>query len=570
MKNVRNLSFILFIMFLFYGQENLMAQPVIEWTARLNGLIDSTDVALDLVVDASGNTYVTGYSNSVLGLLTGAVTVSYDPAGNQRWRSEYDQLLNDAGTVIAMDNSGQYIYMAGYTNALLNLTGADYLVIKYRASDGQQIWARTYGYGLLGDDKATGLVIDSFNNPIVTGYSQGFLLLLTPYDFATVKYDANGNQLWAARYNGTGNKNDKAFGIAVDSEDNIVVSGESFGAGSGYDYSTVKYNSNGTQQWVRRYNGPGNNEDRAYAIVVDNSDNIIVTGESTGSSSGTDYATVKYNSAGNQQWVNRYNGPGNNEDRAYAIVVDNTDNVIVTGSSRSSNAAGSEDYATVKYNPTGTQLWASRYNGTGSNEDRAYAIVVDNTDNIFVTGSSRSTGFAGSEDYASVMYNPSGTEVWAVRYNGTGSNEDRAYAIVVDNSDNIYITGSSRNGSILGSEDYLTVKYSREDLVHTPPYSGIVPSEFSLYQNYPNPFNPLTIINFDMPKEGFVSLKIFNNLGMETVVLLNDVKGAGIHSVAWNAGNLPSGVYFYRLEVFSDLSGYTKEYSETKKLLLVK
>ena len=549
---------------------SLTSQPVIEWTARFNGLLDSTDISNDITVDNSGNTYITGYSHKLLGLLTGAVTISYDPDGNQRWRAEYDELLNDAGSVIVLDNTQQYVYVAGYTNGLLNLTAADYLIVKYRASDGQQIWQRTYGYGLLGDDKATDIIIDSQNNPIITGYSQGFLLLLTPFDYATIKYDENGNQLWANRYNGTGNNQDKAWGIAVDNSDNVIVTGESVGSGTDYDYATIKYNSAGSQQWVRRYNGTGNDSDRAYAIVVDNSDNITVTGGSMGNTSGLDYVTVQYNSAGTQQWVSRYNGPGNNEDRAYAIVVDNSDNLIITGSSRSTNSAGSEDYVTVKYNSSGTQLWAQRYNGPGNNQDRAYAIVVDNTDNIFVTGSSRSTAFAGSEDYATLKYTPAGVEQWVTRYNGSGNNEDRAYAIVVDNSDNIYLTGSSRSGSLLGSEDYLSIKYSVDELVVLPPNNQIIPSEFNLYQNYPNPFNPVTQINYDLKEESFVTLKIFNNLGMEVTSLVNESKRAGKYFASWDAKDLPSGVYFYKIEVVSSANVNTILYSQTKKLLLVK
>ena len=187
--------------------------------------------------------------------------------------------MDDEGTALVLDNTQQYLYVTWYTNGLLNLTPADYLLIKYRVSDGQQVWARTYG-NLLGDDKASGIVIDGLNNPVITGASQNFLLLLTPYDYATVKYDQNGNQLWVSRYNGTGNNEDKPTGITADALNNIIVTGGSIGSGSNIDFATVKYNSSGTQQWVQRYNGPGNNEDRAYAIVVDNSDNIIVTGES--------------------------------------------------------------------------------------------------------------------------------------------------------------------------------------------------------------------------------------------------------------------------------------------------
>ncbi len=89
-----------------------------------------------------------------------------------------------------------------------------------------------------------------------------------------------------------------------------------------------------------------------------------------------------------------------------------------------------------------------------------------------------------------------------------------------------------------------------------------LPTEFSLSQNYPNPFNPSTIIKFSIPSSGFATLKIYNALGEEVVVLLDNEFTAGIYEVKWNATGFPSGVYFYQLK--------TEGYIETKKMLLMK
>ncbi len=136
---------------------------------------------------------------------------------------------------------------------------------------------------------------------------------------------------WVARYSGPGNYDDNATALTIDNSGNVYVTGYSFVSGPRHDYTTIKYNSDGDTVWVRRYNGTGNNTDLALAIAVDISGNVYVTGESIGSGPGQDYATVKYNSAGEEQWAARYNGPGNYWDTASAIAVDDSGNVYVTG-----------------------------------------------------------------------------------------------------------------------------------------------------------------------------------------------------------------------------------------------
>jgi predicted acetyltransferase len=178
----------------------------------------------------------------------------------------------------------------------------------------------------------------------VTGVSEG---QGTDWDYATIKYNSQGQELWVARYNGPGNGIDEAFAIAVDNNGNIYVTGVSEGQGAVGDYATIKYNSQGQELWVARYNGPGNFGDVARAIAVDNQGNSYVTGKSFGSSPYEDYATIKYNSEGQVVWVARYNGPGNGYDEASAIAVDNNGNVYVTGMSEGQGS--SSDYATIKY-----------------------------------------------------------------------------------------------------------------------------------------------------------------------------------------------------------------------------
>jgi len=91
--------------------------------------------------------------------------------------------------------------------------------------------------------------------------------------------------------------------------------------------------------------------------------------------------------------------------------------------------------------------------------------------------------------------------------------------------------------------------------------SGI-PYLYELYQNYPNPFNPATNINFDLPQKSYVKLSIYDLTGKEVITLINEPKDPGKYSVSFNAENLSSGIYFYRLQ--------TDKYSSVKKMVLIR
>jgi hypothetical protein len=92
--------------------------------------------------------------------------------------------------------------------------------------------------------------------------------------------------------------------------------------------------------------------------------------------------------------------------------------------------------------------------------------------------------------------------------------------------------------------------------------SAEYPLTFDLYQNYPNPFNPATKIRFQLPEQSIAVLKIFDVLGNEIQVLLNRQLSAGFYDIEFNAGDMPSGVYYYRLN--------TGEFKESKKMVIIK
>ncbi|MEA3311297.1 MAG: SBBP repeat-containing protein, partial [candidate division WOR-3 bacterium] len=282
----------------------------------------------------------------------------------------------------------------------------------------------------------------------VITFSVCLLLLVT----AVTCVHKNKRPLWVARYDapeiGWGVPNS----IAVDNSGNVYVTGESQGSESiNSAYATVKYDSLGNQLWAVRYNGPGIiHLNKANSLAVDNSGNVYVTGCSGGLDiNSLDYATVKYDSLGNELWVARYDGSANEEDRANSIAVDNSGNVYVTGCSKGSALLDANmDYATIKYDSLGNQLWVARYDGSANEDDRAYSLALDNSGNVYVTGYSGGSGGINS-DYATVKYDSLGSQLWVARYDGSANEDDRAYSLALDNSGNVYVTGCSKGSALL-------------------------------------------------------------------------------------------------------------------------
>ncbi|MBK9403898.1 MAG: SBBP repeat-containing protein [Ignavibacteria bacterium] len=215
---------------------------------------------------------------------------------------------------------------------------------------------------------------------------------------------------WAVTYNAYESSVDGSFKIAVDSAGNVYVTGESWAFDTQYDYLTVKYNTSGVLLWQSRYNGTGNYTDEPVGIVVDKLGNVYVTGYSYGGSSDYDYATVKYNSNGVQQWVDRYNGPADSTDKANSIALDKSGNVYVTGGSiNSSNYK--YDCTTIKYSPSGIRLWVNRYEYIPTFNCWGKFVKVDSAGNVYLGGDVGSFDGNISRNFT-LKYNNSGIQQW--------------------------------------------------------------------------------------------------------------------------------------------------------------
>jgi hypothetical protein len=287
------------------------------------------------------------------------------------------------------------------------------------------MWGVTYSEGSGSNEGTTKMLLDVYGNIYISGTRS--------WDFTTIKYDRNGEIIWAANYDGWASKVDICNDMAIDDRGNVYVVGESAGLDTNRDYATVKYDSNGNQIWVSHYDR-GFSSDVARRVAVDKEGNVYVAG-TTGANTG--WATIKYDSEGGERWVATFDGQGRTAITT-GIAVVASGNVYVTGwvGGGGTNA----DIVTIKYDTNGKMIWQKVFDESG--DDYAYAMALDKWDNIYITGTcgqGESPGQSGSR-YVTLKYDRDGNQKW-VAYS-FGPHRSSSHAIVLDNDDNVYVTGT--------------------------------------------------------------------------------------------------------------------------------
>ncbi len=443
------------------------AQVSQAWVARYRGPAYSDSEARALVLDSATNVIVTGVSYGEY------ATVKYDRNGNQVWEARYHGpgLGYNFARAMAID-SADNIYVTGNSFGANN--NFDYATVKYDRN-GNQLWVARYNGPENTNDFARAIAVDKAGNVYITGTSDSHFIPLDPDgengSYTTIKYDTNGNQLWVARYAGeddAGLRDSQAYAIALDSAGKVYVTGYSTGSGTFYDFCTIKYDSDGNQLWLARYDGPAHSRDNCVSLALDSAGNVYVTGGSSGESS-HDYATIKYDTDGREIWVTRYQSPGNGWAESYAIKADDRGNVYVTGSAV--GVGTGDDMATIKYDGDGNQLWVKRI--AGSRGDVALAIALDNAGNVYVAGYSDAGLAFGGDNFETVKYDGNGNQEWEVNYWGPGcvefgSDVDVASALAVDGNGDVYVTGQTGSCFENGGA-YSTLRYTEGSISSRPP-----------------------------------------------------------------------------------------------------
>ena len=364
------------------------------WSTTYN-VPDSTGTVLlgDVTVDGAGNILATGsvYNGSTNGY--DVFVVKYATDGTQSWARLYNGAgsISDGGTSLAVDASNN-VYVGGGTLTASN--SMDMLCLKYNSSGTFQ-WAATVDNnglydiaGLVYMRTATIVGLVGASEQSASSWAAGNVFL----------YASTGTEFQGFTVSNQTDL-DEIVDFKIDASENVYVTGYTDAGGNGQDFKTVKLDDELDVIWETVYNGEANGDDRPNALALDNSGNTYVAGYTTGSG-GKDYTVVKYNSSGVQQWASIYAGAAAGDDEALALTVGADGQVYVTGYA---NDNGTKDYFTRILDPSdGDKVWEAAFNGLENEDDRGTSIEVDGDGNIAVLG--RNGTQSGNTEYTTVRY----------------------------------------------------------------------------------------------------------------------------------------------------------------------
>ncbi|MFP4692865.1 MAG: SBBP repeat-containing protein [Halothece sp.] len=335
-----------------------------------------TDVGKGIVFDeVSGLLYATGYTagglegNSNQGVSDDAWWAAYNLDGELQTLTQFGTQLRDRAHDIITNSQGD-IFLTGETSGDIdpnfdsdNQGSSDPWIARY-TPDGERVWIDQFGSS--GRDFSNSITLDSQGNLYITGHTEGSIAGSPNQGFTDIfvaKYDPNGEQEWVRQFGSS--DREESFGIASDSNDNIYLTGTTYGSLEGQnagenDIWLASFDADGNQRWIEQFGG--NSTDHAYDITVDNEDSIYLTGFTRsvlegGNSLSSDSWVARFNSSGNQNWIRQFN-VGNVTDNvsAFGITTDDDNNVFLTGD-------------TFRFSEDQRDAWVTQFDSEGNRED---------------------------------------------------------------------------------------------------------------------------------------------------------------------------------------------------------
>lgn len=525
------------------------------------------------------------------------------------WAKRAGSDSNDIGWCISQDSSGN-IYVVGTFASDSILFGTTYLVNNNIAAtvddifitkydiNGNILWAKKAGGNL--DDYPFSATVDASGNIYITGFFRGSISFdaITLFsagfrDLFVVKYDTNGNALWAKRAGGA--DDDEAEAIAVDALGQVYITGffqsPSITFGSTtltnttssyyFDLFIAKYDSSGNPLWARKAGGV--KHDYGTAICTDAFNNVILAGHflSPTISFGTSTLTnstlqniyiAKYNSAGTLLWLN-------NEGNGYIndIATNNTSEIFATGElvlvplvfgTDTLTTQGNADMFVAKFDTGGNSLWGR--SGGGTAFDYGLALAVDALSNVYVTGMYQSQYMSFPYDTLTNSDTTTNSEVYIVGYDNLGnvlwskgiygnSNQMELGSSISTFGGDVYLTGYFYSDSISFDSFYLynDTTYGSTDMF----VAKLVPSILTNL-NEQKSLSDDSFIIFPNPSSGRITISSAEQFEK---IIITDLFGQIIFQEKSNNKSISlnlekTGIYF--------ITVVSEKQTSTKKLIL--
>jgi len=502
------------------------------------------------------------------------------------------------------DSKGNLINAGSYAGV------SDYLYIHKISPSGDLVWKRDNSTRERHEGKILDLIVDEEDNIFIAGYYYT-AFQLTEIDTLFIKKISSVNDSsqveWEYKYlmgdavNIDFQKEDIRF---VKNNSDIVLTGVKLNNGSYADIVIIKLDINGDELWKKYYSNGVNSDIFSKDIAVDSSGNIYVLASSIINDGSSKAMLLKYNSNGDLIWdkaiknstqpnieavnIKLYNDSEwislKMDNKIFILGFDSLGNKIIetVRTTTATNLGLSIDKAgniyeistdiIFKNNPEGFTMSfidLSKFNGvTFSN------YFIDKNNNIYLVGK--------LEQFYIVKLNQNLEILSAFETSFQDPPNEHyessvPYGITASSEFGLFISGELSIWDSLNFNSYkeqVSVKYSQLPTDVEKIYG--IPSNYSLSQNYPNPFNPATRIKYSIPMAALsgvevqqVTLKVYDVLGKEIATLVNKKQSVGSYEVEFQANELPSGVYFYRLQV-SPSSSSGQGFVETKKMVVLR
>jgi hypothetical protein len=517
------------------------------------------DIAIDIIVDTTGNSYITGSYYNVHTNSKDIITICLNFDGTLSWSQIYDNPGIDQGMGIDIikNESGRAtkVLISGYIQN--GVTGEDFIIKGYNAIDGDTTNQIHHITPLPGDQVATDILLDDFHAYVV-GYTTEADGINTDIKIQT--YDLARNSLDEdLTYSRPGSSEKPSEFVITDYSRSAVsksrsavvsITDEIIIGVARQRYLTVyfdeDYNHELQVRWANTIGSPvAMTNSISTAMTTDRNGNVYVTGymqaeknKITGQSNGLDFATVKYDANGNFGWRD----PGN-------IIFSNYNDTSTTGNN--------DRASSVKINNSGVMYVAGMSDGSPNGFSIA-EIKDDGRGPVPLRKNSFVPNFMESDDpdvqklnlWAKLELTSDGTPLMITM--GWNDYEAHWAAVKYDQQGNIeYTINNDPIDDAIADNDASNVSNTKNEL------------NIISIKNYPNPFNPTTNLEYGISELGYVSLKVYDMMGREVVTLVNEKKNAGIHSVKFDGSQLSSGIYYYTLAV----NGIRME---TKSMVLMK